>query len=423
MDKDSASKRWVLVDEISCGEDAPLLNSSVSVSTDSDQESDGSISIISDFPTGNNSEEEHEPVDACKNQVLHDIEIDESPELNVHDEEGVVHQTTPNILISNNSDSTNTLTETCNIDTNRFEDVVDEETQANIMATSLETQTNPNLTLEKTSQTTDVAELRTQQYEGNQSSMIGYGLIASFLVIIFSSFFQQYTDYNQAGKQIHSNYKNFEPQNERENAILEFCVDKNKFKGDYFDTAVEKCIAKRLRRMEKEDGVKKTQVYLEIKEKLLDLREKELARKEKELEKALKGSEERIYKKKHTDLNKKLKEETKKKKKEVKRKEKEGKKRQEETTYKKWQQKKHKDFHSGNNTIIKSKHKRGKSNQTVDGQWYFQLYGNSRFDHRNRGKASEWYFKRANLRENKRNKARWYFEYMSNRDDSRVFYS
>jgi len=61
-------------------------------------------------------------------------------------------------------------------------------------------------------------------------------------------------------------------------------------------------------------------------------------------------------------------------------------------------------------------------NKTINGQWYFSLYGVSRANIRNKEKAAEWYFKRVHFRENKRDKAKWYFDYMSARDNTRYFY-
>lgn len=60
MDEESDSTNWVLVQETDCVEDILALKPPVSAVTDSDQESDGSISIISDHPTDSYSEEEHE---------------------------------------------------------------------------------------------------------------------------------------------------------------------------------------------------------------------------------------------------------------------------------------------------------------------------------------------------------------------------
>lgn len=63
-------------------------------------------------------------------------------------------------------------------------------------------------------------------------------------------------------------------------------------------------------------------------------------------------------------------------------------------------------------------------NKTINGQWYFNLYGSSRTNFRSTERFSEtnWYFKRNRFREHKRDKAKWYFDYMSARENNRWFF-
>lgn len=104
MDEESDSTNWVLVQETDCVEDLLALNPVVSAVTDSDQESDGSISIISDHPTDSYSEEEQEQPAILEVQKVIPplITIDSDSEPSGREEEN--HIQVPEIACSNNSE-------------------------------------------------------------------------------------------------------------------------------------------------------------------------------------------------------------------------------------------------------------------------------------------------------------------------------
>lgn len=353
---------------------------------------------------------------------------------------------------------------------------------------------------------------------------IGIGLLISMMVLIGSHLIQQYSEYqNDTVQSPSESFLEGLADNEKARAVIDFCMDRQKSKGEYSEHAVEKCVIKRLRKKNKEEAMKKTEIYLQMKERILTLREKELAEKEKEILrkfrkrsfsgqnieyksnynnakrkelmdvniKSSKGFDKKEWKKlghkekklrnsEEYDPENEKKDETKnsfhkkyswnvEEGKEIS----DYKHKKQETEYSQTNKKKFKMYGKHKEETLKVIKKQVKKlnnlkpnlkdfkgdknedpneewyikynpikntielinittlpeqdsmlikngNKTINGQWYFSLYG-SRTNIRNKEKAAEWYFKRGHYRENKRDKAKWYFDYMSARDNVRYF--
>lgn len=609
MDEDADSANWVLVDEIDCAEEATTLNppvTSVPSTPDSDQESDGSISIISDHPTTDSYSEEETDVPKKNDitpKIMPIIKIDTEFEIDINYEEDDMqvqkpeiseplqidkpetpepqekcrvedvaqevftsHQTSDDDASSASESSSKQWTfagdkSKLELDTSKKTFFLDcsqepilevssndtdldaESTNSSQESQAVVKKDNSSLESSIESSITSVSNISNRELPRNREMVrefyfnrISMGFLISMLLLTSSHLIKQYLDSCEEGLQSSnpsSSFLDSIADNEKAGPVIDFCVNRLKAKGnDYSEQAVEKCVIKRLRKKNREDAVKKTEIYLQMKERILELREKELAEKEREILKKWrkrtyndevddnneveKESKRKKYEKNHGEDKESMLKDSKESNKKFKRNSvyKEGRSHEKNDdfssemeqktlrndfknrikTFRKkgswvfenvkeasnWNykmyskddqnnQKKHKKAGKDKEEALKSikdkykqKYKDLKAdrkedpneewyikynpvkntielinittlpeqdsalikngNKTINGQWYFSLYGSSRSNIRNKEKAAEWYFRRGNFRENKRDKAKWYFDYMSARDNTRYFY-
>lgn len=565
MDDDSDSTSWVLVNEIDCAEEAlESFDSSVAaivVVADSDQESDGSISIISDHPTDSYSEEENDipkKNEAEATKILPVIKIDTDyeaggnqedikdqdqkighVELLEKDQDGEEIKDVPVVDLTDVDDDASSFSDPLSrqwifaddkskleMDTSHKTFFLDCSQEPILEVSSNDADMDNGSTTSSSECQAIVQKVETPipnisprdplRDRDSYINRVSIGFLISMLILTSSHLIRQYLDYTDDGLQSPSPSSGFLDSiadSEKARPILDFCIDKQKAKGgEYIDHAVEKCVVKKLRKKNREEALKKTEIYLQMRERILELREKELAEKEKQI---LQKMRKRLY-------NTEAKEETinsiekpkenkgitsiewKKKSKrsfdpnKVRNQktqdnfpEKENKIKDKDKTFPKknswffqkgkeplnWDPKldskdsfNSKKIQKDNEKMlkqikekVKGFHKKSKKvdkkedpneewyikynpvkntielinittlpkedstsirngNKTVNGQWYFSLYGTSRANFRHKEKAAEWYFRRSNFREHKRDKAKWYFDYMSARDNTRYFY-
>ncbi|CAG9759910.1 unnamed protein product [Ceutorhynchus assimilis] len=589
MDEDIESKTWVLVNEVDCAEEALTLNPTVGTATDSDQESDGSISIITDHPSESHSEEEHEPVMVSGvKPIIPIVTIDAAPEItdedicieySVSDFSNTSKQELSASQYSEKNETEHEINE-CHV-TPTFADLskknwayddgelkfepshrpffLDCSQEPILEVSQIETEANTeNISNLETFSINPESQTLVQKLENVSAKIqtkqpgryetftrIRIGILLSMMVLVGSHLIQQYNEYKDDEIQTRSErFLEGLVEHEKAKEIVNFCTDRQKAKGEYSERALEKCVIKRLRKKNREEKMHRTEIYLQMKERMLELRERELNEKEKQVLKqwwktqedacekkeikkdkwwkfqsdasAENSNEESINKNSYLKLGTSFDEfDTKYKEqfgfKEKKRynlykekifqkehpyskknqfirgKDKENNKFTEEVFdkhYNKYIPKNNKANEkifktSLNNRKVTLKTLKGKikkkyqqdnrqqkqrkskgdktqdsdedwyikynpsqntielinitklspedsslirnGNKTINGQWYFSLYGDSRNNIRNKEKIAEWYFRRGYYRENKRDKAKWYFDYMSGRNHAEYF--
>ncbi|KAL1493329.1 hypothetical protein ABEB36_011404 [Hypothenemus hampei] len=463
MDEDE----WLIVNGIDCAEEALFLSSPSRSPSDSEPESDGSFSIINDYPTDSCSEEEHEQ--PLTEEYIKNPKV-ESSDSQTNQESINGNQNFDRIEISDKNKSALEL--------------VPEEELTEFQSTC--DNSNPP----------KLATVPNRFTQDGQLQTLAIGLFLSLTMLISALIIQQYFDeynheYHSKVPVDHARFVN-KLDSEMSKLIIDFCFYQQKLEETNSIKVFERCV-KRLQK-DSENYLEKTRIFLQTKARALDIKEQELAAKEKEIirkwRKPQADNTEKAYKnKRQYDLRRnepKLGEKNKRheylsakndkqssgyckkntwnvnKNKSIDKKEKPKKVKNFQADMKKTFKlkqhfkvikekikkfkkaskqhfKKQPNFHGDwyikynpvketmeiinittlpeeNTLLIKN------GNKSINGQWYFNLYGNSRINIRNREKASEWYFQRFKLRELKRNKAKWYFDYMTARNDARFFY-
>ncbi|XP_066255046.1 DNA ligase 1-like [Euwallacea similis] len=455
MDEDINSANWVFVNEIDCAEEAISLNSLNSVVLDSDQESDGSISIISEYPTDSYSEDE----------IL------------VHKKQELVHTASESEIQFKRS-----YEHIAEAELGSHAEVVDEESALNHENSDLDGSFSDLQFLqhEDTSQELishsqlELSDGREKDANKDKSFSI---LAVGFLITILSSELLRHYSYEKNTSQSPSDatYMGTPSDDQLNNAVIELCVYKQKSTGDFSEQAVQKCVNHRLRKLKKDKMVKKQQAYLQIKERYDNLKDsKEVVDVDASpIDDDYRGSYEKtrhsrwrreetpkgtkIFESKHNLKNKKKErfeskmEVIKKgpyseKNKPVDKMKKKPKQKNQLKDIKEkvkslWdKQKLKRQYHRKDDpneewyikynpltdtieiinitTLPENQHLTIIKNQDtmLNGEWYFRLYGNSREQLRKKEQEAEWYFRRGHRHKaNKQIRAKWYFEYMSAR--------
>ncbi|XP_066157951.1 putative leucine-rich repeat-containing protein DDB_G0290503 [Euwallacea fornicatus] len=455
MDEDISSANWVLVNEIDCAEEAISLISLNSVVLDSDQESDHSISIISECPADSCSEDE----------------------ISVYKEQELVHTESEDEI--------------------QFEKAYEQIAEAELGSHAEVVDEKSSFNHENSDLDGSFSDLQFPQHEDISQELIPHSqlelsdgrdkditkeksfslLAVGFLITILSSEIIRHYLYEKNTSQSPSDatYMGTFSDDQLNKAVMELCVYKQRSKGDFSEQAVQKCVNHRLKKLKKDKMTKKDLPYVQLKEHYDNLKDtKEDVHVFSPIDDAFQGSyektkhsrwrqeetpkdtkmfeskynlknnkmgryeskmddiKERSHSKKneHVDKIKKKKPKQKNQLKDIK-----------EKAKSLWdKQKLKRQYHRKDDpneewyikynpltdtievinittlpenqhlTIIKNK------DTMLNGEWYFRLYGNSREQLRKKEQEAEWYFKRGHRHKtNKQIRAKWYFEYMSAR--------
>lgn len=278
---------------------------------------------------------------------------------------------------------------------------------------------------------------------------ISVGLLISLLAFMTSHLVREYSEYH-INDITNSNEEYLVPDIPTY-TLIDLCIYQKFSKGQYTEQAIEKCVNKKLRKLNIEEITEDSLAYLHMKKRIAELQDEfptnptmeeadkktyKSDKKEKNLEKK---KQKHNLKQPKREFNNKFSSTSKSQLKVIKEKvkfllesEEFGKKFQKavknldsnEEWYIKYNPVKDAIEILNTSSMPMEPSTLTKKNQNLlNGEWYFKLFGSSRADNRKKGEmkdeVSQWFFKRGRHRANKRNKAKWYFDYMSAREDTR----
>ncbi|XP_060516056.1 uncharacterized protein LOC132695668 [Cylas formicarius] len=281
------TSNWVVVET---AEEAILLNQNGS---DSDLDSDGSISIISEIPAESYSEDDDfqskvddEPqeltiIDQSKvspiNKELHPAYVEEDTELN---SSGVAKIQVPSASSTCDSDSCESLSDTAmessSVDTKSR---LDAETDVNSSQKRRFDSTVQNSEMNNLPVSIIQTHITGAEQENNPLNLPlkltininNNGILVGVIILLASIIIRQYlTD----SKQYHLDAENFESpgKNYLIEEALGFCIQKHIASTfNKRSTKVDKCVEKRIRKIHKTDIWKDEEQYLQLKEKWFDM--------------------------------------------------------------------------------------------------------------------------------------------------------
>lgn len=269
---------------------------------------------------------------------------------------------------------------------------------------------------------------------------ISVGLLMSLLAFMTSHLVREYSEYH-INDITNSNEEYLVPDIPTY-TLIDLCIYQKFSKGQYTEQAIEKCVNKKLRKLKIEEMTVDSPTYLHMKKRIAELQDEFHTMEKADRTHRSDKKEKKLERKKQKHNLKEPKKEfsfaTKNKLKVIKEKinslletEEFGKKflksiknlDSNEEWYIKYNPIKNTIEILNTSSMPMEPSILKKNNQNLNGEWYFKLFGSSRAENRKKGETkdemSQWFFKRGRHRTNKRNKAKWYFDYMSAREDTR----
>lgn len=275
---------------------------------------------------------------------------------------------------------------------------------------------------------------------------ISMGLLMSLLAVVSSQLIRAYSEYHIID--ITNPNEEYLVPDIPTDTLIDLCIYQKFSKGQYAEQAIAKCVNKKLRKLNIEEMTEDSDAYWHMKKRIAELQDEFLTteeadkmtyrsdKKEKNMERK-KQKHNLKHLKKESNNNKSSKNQLKVIKEKVKF-------LLESEEFNKKFRKAVKNMDSNEEWYIKynpvkdtieilntssmplEPSRLTKNNQNLlNGEWYFKLFGSSRAENRKKGQmkdeveVSQWFFKRGRHRANKRNKAKWYFDYMTAREDTR----